>query len=199
MRVKRPSRQEVRRRLLDAAADVLVTHGYGAASVEVITEAAGLSRGALYSNFADKDDLYRELLDELEQNLTAELTAIFDAHQGLGPFLEVLAARERSGVGDTRSRMILQTELWLLAMRNPAVRKRLATIQQRGIDAIASLVAHADVDLAPAEIAATVAAISDGLLMQRLLDPDAVRENLPNDVLRTLATLTGLIDPDEAT
>lgn len=196
-RVKRPSREEVRRRLLDAAAEVLVTHGYGAASVEVITEAAGLSRGALYSNFADKDDLYLDLLDEIERNQIAELAAIFEEHQDLGRFLERLAARGRAGVHDSRSHVILHTELWLLAMRNPEVRERLATIHRRGIEAIATLVRDADIDLSPDEIAATVAAVSDGLLMQRLLDPDSVREGLHVDVLRTLAALTGLLDHGE--
>ncbi len=197
--MKRPSRDEVRRRLLDAAAQVLVTHGYGAASVEVITEAAGLSRGALYSNFADKDDLYLVLLDEIEQNQTAELAAIFEEHQDLGRFLERLAARGRARVHDSRSHMILHTELWLLAMRNPAVRERLATIHHRGIAAIATLVGSADIDLAPEEIAATVAAISDGLSMQRLLDPESAREGLHVDVLRALATVTGLLDPGATT
>lgn len=198
-RVKRPSREEVRRRLLDAAAQVLITHGYGAASVEVITEAAGLSRGALYSNFADKDDLYLDLLDEIQQNQTAELAAIFEEHQDLGRFLERLAARGRAGVHDSRSHMILHTELWLLAMRNPTVRERLATIHRRGIEAIATLVGNTNIDLAPEEIAATVAAISDGLLMQRLLDPESAREGLHVDVLRALAALTGLLDPGGTT
>ncbi len=177
--------------------ELCVTHGYGAASVEVITEAAGLSRGALYSNFTDKDDLYLDLLDELEQNQTVELAAIFEEHQDLSRFLERLAARGRAGVHDSRSHMILHTELWLLAMRNPAVRERLATIHRRGIEAIATLVGSAKIDLAPEEIAATVAAINDGLLMQRLLDPDSVREGLHIDVLRLLAALTGLLDPGE--
>ena len=198
-RVRRPTREEVRRRLLDAASEVLVTHGYGAASVEVITETAGLSRGALYSNFADKDDLYLELLDELDRAQTAELSAIFQEHQDLGRFLELLAARGRAGDRDARSHMILHTELWLLAMRNPAVRERLVTIRRRGIDAIATLVGGARVDLDPQEIGATVAAISDGLLMQRLVDPDSVRTDLLVDVLRTLATLTGLLPAEERT
>lgn len=198
-RVKRPSREEVRRRLLDAAAEVLITHGYGSGSVEMITEAAGLSRGALYSNFVGKDDLYLELLDELEQNQAAELGAIFEEHQDLSRFLERLAARGRAGVHDSRSHMILHTELWLLAMRNPAVRERLVSIHRRGIEAIATLVGTAKIDLEPEEIAATVAAISDGLLMQRLLDPDSAREGLHIDVLRALAALTGLLNPGETT
>ena len=195
-RVRRPTREEVRRRLLDAASEVLVTHGYGAASVEVITETAGLSRGALYSNFADKDDLYLELLDELDRAQTADLSAIFQEHQDLGQFLELLAARGRAGDRDSRSHMILHTELWLLAMRNRDVRERLTAIRRRGIHAIASLVAGAEVDFSPEEIGATVAALSDGLLMQRLLDPDSVRDGLSVDVLVALAHLTGLL-PEE--
>ena len=197
-RVRRPSRDEVRQRLLDAAAEVLVSHGYGSATVEVITEAAGLSRGALYSNFADKDDLYLELLDRLEQQQLDELRAVFQEHLDLDRFLQTLASRHRSGTRDARSHLILQVELWLLAMRNEAVRERFAAIQRRAADAIARLVAGADVDLEPIEIAATVLALGDGLMMQQLLDPERLRPTIYVDVLRALATRTGLIPPDGA-
>lgn len=192
-RVRRPSRDEVRQRLLDAAADVLVSHGYGSATVEVITEAAGLSRGALYSNFADKDDLYLDLLDRLEQQQLDELRAVFQEHLDLDRFLETLATRQRSGERDARSHLILHVELWLLAMRNEAVRERFAAIERRGVDAIAHLVADADLDLEPTEIAAVVVAIGDGLAMQRFLDPERLGPTLYVDVLRELATRTGLM------
>lgn len=197
-RVRRPSREEVRGRLLDAAAAVLVSHGYGSASVEVITETAGLSRGALYSNFGDKDELYLELLDRLEQEQLEDLRAVYQEHLDLDGFLEALVNRGRSQVHDTRAHLILHVELWLLAMRNEAMRERLVAIQRRGTDAITGIVAHAEVELAPSEIAATVTAISDGLLMQRLLDPDGVRPNLLTDVLRQLAMVTGLLRSEQA-
>ncbi len=184
--------------MLDAAGAVLVSHGYGSASVEVITETAGLSRGALYSNFGDKDELYLELLDRLEQEQLEDLRAVYQEHLDLDGFLEALVNRGRSQVHDTRAHLILHVELWLLAMRNEAVRERLVAIQRRGTDAITGIVAHAEVELAPSEIAATVTAISDGLLMQRLLDPDGVRPNLLTDVLRQLAMVTGLLRSEQA-
>lgn len=197
MRTTRPSRDEVRRRLLDAAAEVLVSHGYGAGSVEIIAEAAGLSRGALYSNFDDKDALYLDLLDELEQQQINELTAIFNEHENLDRFLELLATRGRSGKRDARGHLILQVELWLLAMRNPAVKARMATIQRRTLRAIAAAVEGTSLDLAPTEIAAVVSALGDGLLMHRMIDPKGLRPSLLVDVLRPLATLAGLLPPTD--
>ena len=50
--------------LLDAAGAVFVERGFQGASVEAIAERAGFTRGAFYSNFASKDELFAELLQE---------------------------------------------------------------------------------------------------------------------------------------
>jgi AcrR family transcriptional regulator len=192
-RVKRPSREEVRQRLLKAAADVLVSHGYGAASVDLITEAAGLSRGALYSNFADKENLYLALLDEQEQREIHELHAIYVEHGDLNRFLDVVTSRGTSPTRDARAQLILQVELWLLSMRNPAVRERMIAIQRRTIAAIAGAVSTAQTEFSNTELASVVSAIADGLLMQRMLDPDHLHETILVDTLRFLARLIGLL------
>ena len=59
--MRRPRREEVRRRLLDAGASVFAERGLEGASVEEIAETAGFSRGALYSNFQDKYELFLAL------------------------------------------------------------------------------------------------------------------------------------------
>jgi AcrR family transcriptional regulator len=192
-RVERPTRKQVRQRLLEAAADVLVTHGYVGATVDVITEAAGLSRGALYSNFADKDDLYLELLEDLERQQIDELSTVFAERQSLDRFLDFVAGQRRAPGRDARSLTILQVELWVLALRNGAVRERLAAIQRRSIEATSQLFAGADDRLTATERAAVTIAIGEGLTMKRILDPDLVRDDLTPDVLRYLAELTGLL------
>src|SRR5258708_7404788 len=58
----RPTRDETREKLFEAAAEVFEEHGIGAASIEMIAAAAGLTRGAFYSNFDGKDDLSTALL-----------------------------------------------------------------------------------------------------------------------------------------
>jgi AcrR family transcriptional regulator len=194
-RVRRPSRHEVRQRLLDAAAEVLVSHGYGAASVDTITAAAGLSRGALYSNFADKEDLYLTLLDELERAQVAALAELHDDGVGIHEYLTRVAGHLPTS-GDPRAHLVLQTELWLLGTRNEAVRKRLASIQERTNEAIASIV-PSDLALTPREVGAVVSALGDGLSMQRATDPSALRDGFLVDVLRLMASTVG-IDADRS-
>lgn len=82
---KRLTREETReqttQRLLDAAEKVIASEGLDAASVENICAAAGYTRGAFYSNFSSKEDLFIELLrrdhqrhvDSFEELRNAEL------------------------------------------------------------------------------------------------------------------------------
>jgi AcrR family transcriptional regulator len=70
------SREQTTQRLLDAAAKLIARKGLDAASVENIAAAAGYSRGAFYSNFKSKDDLFIELLRRDHQKSMAELNAL---------------------------------------------------------------------------------------------------------------------------
>ena len=55
---------QTRADLLAAARDVFVRRGFHRASLDEIAEEAGYTKGAVYSNFADKDGLFLALLDE---------------------------------------------------------------------------------------------------------------------------------------
>jgi AcrR family transcriptional regulator len=70
------SREQTRQRLLDAAQKLIARKGLDAASVENIAGAAGYSRGAFYSNFRSKDDLFIELLRCDHAKATQELEAV---------------------------------------------------------------------------------------------------------------------------
>ncbi|MBB5393203.1 MULTISPECIES: TetR/AcrR family transcriptional regulator [unclassified Herbaspirillum] len=54
--------EQTRTRLLDAAKICISKKGYSGSSIDNITEQAGYTRGAFYSNFASKKDLFIELL-----------------------------------------------------------------------------------------------------------------------------------------
>src|SRR6266404_7652329 len=72
------SREQTTQRLLDAAQKVIAKKGLEAASVENIAAAAGYTRGAFYSNFSSKDDLFIELLRRDHRRSMAELDALRD-------------------------------------------------------------------------------------------------------------------------
>ena len=64
-------REATRQKLLDAAAQVFAEVGLDAASVEAICERAGFTRGAFYSNFETKDELFLELVGNVARERVA--------------------------------------------------------------------------------------------------------------------------------
>src|SRR5664280_21499 len=63
-RTRRPKREVVRRRLLDAALEVFAEHGFDTTNLDQVAAAAGLTKGAIYSNFTGKDDLFYAMMTE---------------------------------------------------------------------------------------------------------------------------------------
>src|SRR5690242_3269798 len=69
------SREQTRKKLIDAARAAFAQKGYGATTIDQIAEDAGFSKGAFYSNFNSKDDLaleivYTDVTTRLEQWIT---------------------------------------------------------------------------------------------------------------------------------
>jgi AcrR family transcriptional regulator len=184
-RLTRPeSRAQTRARLLDAAAEVFATRGFHGASVDEVAEAAGYSKGALYSNFASKDELF--------------LAVLQSRMQGQVELLERLSQQARTSPDDMLALLpdldwtdlqwcLLTFEFWLYALRNPQAGERLAPLYRQFRAQLASLLApYAGHDLPPGELATAIIALYQGLDLQRRLDPDAVRVD---SVARLVAAL----------
>lgn len=138
------SRENTRARLLDAAAQVFAEVGIGGASVEAICERAGFTRGAFYSNFDSKDELFLELstsvasrrIDEVRSRV-AELEAdpSFSEGDDLGSLMRVLDA-----VGDDRLGMMLMAEIRIRAMRDAEFGKAFLEQQERLLSEIEAII-----------------------------------------------------------
>jgi len=57
--------QDTRRALLDAARVLFTENGFGGTRTEDVVQRAGLTRGALYHHFRDKEHLFRAVHDEV--------------------------------------------------------------------------------------------------------------------------------------
>lgn len=191
----RATRQEqTRSRLLDAAAEVFARLGLHAATVDDVAEAAGYTKGAVYSNFASKDALFLALLDRHLDAQFEQLDQLFatDTHQDLNDALQYeseQAMRTGAPLG------LLTIEFWLYAMRNPASRQALAERYERMRDRLAELIVERQAARGvapaprPADQAALVLALDAGLFLQHLADPAAI-----DPALRAKA-ITALLDP----
>jgi AcrR family transcriptional regulator len=73
-----------RRALLDAARALFGTGGYSATGREEIVARAGVTRGALYHHFSDKEGLFQAVFEELEAELGERI--LVSAAAGSDPF-----------------------------------------------------------------------------------------------------------------
>ena len=64
--------EETRAKLIRAARKAFAEQGYAAASMDELTAAAGLTRGALYHNFGDKKGLLRAVIEQLDAEMVAK-------------------------------------------------------------------------------------------------------------------------------
>lgn len=92
------SQAQTRARLLASAREVVAREGYEGASVSRIAEEAGFSKGAFYSNFASKEELFLEMLESHSLQDVNEIAAALEGVQTPQQMIEVISAwsRERS-------------------------------------------------------------------------------------------------------
>jgi len=168
---------------------VFVQQGFHRARIEAIAERAGFTKGAVYSSFAGKDEIFLELLaDRVERRATLLAAAVADVPDGpakaraLGVALTVLMDSEPEWTP-------LMLEFWIHALREPDLRARLAALRQR-LKQSAAAAFGARMSFS-SEVAATVVfALANGLALERLTDPDAVPATLLPAILERLLAAT---------
>src|SRR5262245_25467814 len=92
----RPTRDETRDKLFEAAARVFEDQGIGSASIEAIAAAAGFTRGAFYSNFRSKDELIIAMLEDHVEQSVGRIRDLLVRHSNLPDFLAALKSMDRS-------------------------------------------------------------------------------------------------------
>lgn len=166
------SRERTRAQLLQAAEMLIGRSGYHGVSLDSIAEQAGYTKGAIYANFASKEDLFLTLIDQH--------TAGWDVDDWLAKSRPVPGPRPTPGQPavrpDDAEWTRLSVEFWLTATRSPAIRKKLAITYAR---VRARLVSRRQLDHATpspslSELAVLILALDLGLAMQEALDPDSV-------------------------
>ncbi|HEY9306649.1 MAG TPA: helix-turn-helix domain-containing protein [Microbacterium sp.] len=120
-------REATRQKLLDAAALVFAEVGLDAASVEAICERAGFTRGAFYSNFETKDELFLELAGSVARGRVAVVRQRVAALEGEGA-LDLMPTNAFDIVqqildvsADDRLGVLLMSEIRIRALRTPAL------------------------------------------------------------------------------
>ena len=170
------SRGQTQQRLIDAAQSVIARKGLAGTSVEDIAAAAGYTRGAFYSNFRSKSDLFIELLrrdhrqahDAMSELLVADLAP----EQLEQRVIQMYAQLYRSNEG-----FMNWTEARMLAARDARFRSKLNALMIEKRDFIATFIEHfyARVGIPaaapPNEMAMGFMSLVEGVKLFRLSSP----------------------------
>jgi len=189
-RAARAQGRAAREEVLAAALRVFARRGYRQASVDEIATEAGYSKGAVYWNFAGKEEL---LLALIEERVDAPMRAMVALLESAPPDrdMSVEASREFARrLAEDRDAMLLEREYWSLAIRDPELGARYAERQAelRGalagaIEARARHLGLPALPLAAEDVARIVMSIIGGLAVDTLVEPDGGRPELLGEAL----------------
>lgn len=127
--------------MLDAAEEVVARQGFGAAALEVIADAAGYTRGAIYSHFGTKEDLFIAVMERQLQRFLDGFSDIVDSFHTLSDFdADKLAERWRELTIGGPERAALGYEFTLFLLRNPEARARVAEQRQETVRLLANYI-----------------------------------------------------------
>src|SRR5690348_8583883 len=172
-------REETRQQVLDAAARVFAQRGFHATSLDAIAEEAGFSRGAVYYNFADKEELFLEILDRRCAERAQDLREVFTGDSddiGETSRQADLASRHAfdAMTGDTEWRA-LYLEFLAHAARNPEFRKAFGKRTDQMRSALREVVVERTAPVAdalpmtPEQLAVVLDALGIGLWAHHML------------------------------
>lgn len=187
------SQARTREQLIATAKDLFLADGYWATSLEKVADAAGYSKGAVYSNFRNKDDLCLAVLDLIHTEQAMRIVASMAEGETLADRLAGFERWAESTIGD-ESWTSLEVEFATNVRNDERLRAELAQRDAtiRGIIAalIKSALEEFDLKLPmPAEdLAAALLSLGIGLGVQRAIDPTIPVRVLTN----TIRMLVGL-------
>jgi len=135
-------RQQTREHLLQAAAQVFAERGFHGASLDEVAAVAGFTKGAVYSNFKNKEDLFLALFKANQDREIEALQATLDVSDAppasrLADFVALIRDQTRE-VGTNFG--LLYQEFWLYAARNPAAREQLMQIEDDAVRSVARII-----------------------------------------------------------
>jgi AcrR family transcriptional regulator len=189
----RLSREEkkamTRQKLLDAAAAVFARKGFNGASLDDVAEEAGLTKGAVYSNFASKDDLIETLLEDRLDVPQLGIAGAVDPDATQAEQAQQAASLMMSQAEQNRDIYLLAVEFSIYLARNPERRtpgKHRQAVQQMADFMQARAREHGhELPLPAYDLAFALFALGQGIILDLLVNP----EDVPPDLFARMVTL----------
>jgi AcrR family transcriptional regulator len=185
-----------RAQLIDAAATVFARRGFVAASLDEVAEEAGLTKGAVYSNFGSKEELFQAVIEDRINEPMKHAADVIDTSTGTTEEQAMAGARVFVDVvQQEREVFLLSLEMNIHVARHPELAPAFAARRREQLAEVADIIReHMQnsgdrLPLPADQMAIAVEALSQGIALHTLVDPDSVPEDLLGRVYALLFQL----------
>lgn len=181
---------QTRAELVGAADRLFTTNGFHATSLDAIADAAGYTKGAVYSNFATKEDLFFAVYEARVAHGVADLERRFAETSDFAGALERLSADTAARRRRDDGWLAVFFEFWAHVLRHPELRARFAQLHAEAIrpaaDGLERFAAARGIELPDdaRKLATAWYAMQVGLALERLTQPDVVDAQLGARMVR---------------
>lgn len=179
-RLRRGERKAQNRdQILEAARAVFFDQGFHGASLDEIAEVAGFTKGAVYSNFRGKDDLFLEVLAEKIHRHVQMYTDAMGSDVAFETTIRGAARGMVEAITREPAWLPLLVEFWTHAARDRELKDVVLDRHERGLEALANLLEEVATNsgltyAAPVlEVARSAGALYRGIALERLINPSA--------------------------
>jgi AcrR family transcriptional regulator len=191
---RKESQARTREALMESAAALAVRRGIEGASLDAVAQSAGFTKGAVYANFRNKEELFLAMLEthfdarlsEIDRILSTEADPDTQAREAAEGMMRMLAAEPEW------HRLFFEFSVY--ATRNPGFRSQLVERYRMLRDRLAELLAQRAKRLGiepivpPEDVAAMAFAMANGIALERLLEPEAVPDTMFGEMMATFFT-----------
>ena len=186
-------RERTRAALLAAARELVREKGYEHTTLREVAQRAGMTSGAIYGNFRDREDLFIALADAYWPAVTPHV----EPNASLDKMLRGVAKALIDAIPERRLAAPGRLTGMAYALTHETVRNRVREVTSRSYDAGAAWLGTASdrskLTLRPDTLVRAVHALIEGFTYQRLITPDL----FPDDVI--YAAFSALADGATAT
>jgi AcrR family transcriptional regulator len=181
------NRARPRARLIEAAAELVGERGFHETTLEDVASRAGMSRGAIYGNFKNREDLFLAVVKQRWEPIVPEFKPGATFRQQMRALGEAVVAaapaRQRGAVG--------AVSFQLYALTHPDMRARVsrqnAMVYRQMASRLARLISPAELPVPPDRFVRILHALTDGLLFMRFLTPDLITDDVILSAFEMLA------------
>jgi AcrR family transcriptional regulator len=180
-----PTRAErqarTRDELIDAAERLFTRQGFHATALDAIADEAGYTKGAVYSNFASKEDVFFAVYERRVERFLPELERTLAKTTDVGAAVLAVTVRHRARQEREQDGWLaVFLEFWTHVLRHPEHRSRFAAIHGRYLQPFAAALDRwaaehgIELPLDAGRLTVALTVMATGLGLERLTQPDVI-------------------------